>query len=186
MFDMNRQRVSLLVLLDLSAAFDTVDHAIHLRQIETSFGVTGDVLKWFASYLSGRSQRVAVNGKLSDRSHLSFGVPQRSCLRPLLFSVYASKLIEVIKTYLPKIHAYADDSHLYLSFKPDSSESETESKCDMERCIRVVRAWMVEDKLKLNEENFKFEFMIIGTRQQLSKVRTDSLVVGDMPVPSVT
>ena len=183
---MNRQHVSLLVLLDLSAAFDTVDHAILLRRLEKSFGVTGDVLKWFASYLSGRSQHVAVNGKLSDRSHLSFGVPQGSCLGPLLFSVYASKLFEVIKTYLPKIHAYADDSQLYLSFKPDSSESETESKCDMERCISAVRAWMVEDKLKLNEENFKTEFMIIGSRQQLSKVRTDSLLVGDMPVPSVT
>ena len=175
---MNHQHVSLLVLLDLSATFDTVDHAILLGRLETSFGVTGDVLKWLGSYLSGRSQRVADNGKLSDRPHLSFGVPQRSCLGPLLFSVYASKLFEVfevIKTYLPKIHAYADDSQLYLSFKPNSSESETESKCDMERCIRAVKAWMVEDKLKLNEENFKTDFMIIGTPQQLSKVRTDSL-----------
>ena len=71
---------------------------------------------------------------------------------PLLFSVYASKLFEVMKTYQPKIHAYADDTQLYLSFKPDSSESEMEAKCDMERCIRAVRAWMVEDKLKLNED----------------------------------
>ena len=77
---MNRQHVSLIVLLDLSAAFDTVDYAILLRRLETSFGVTGDVLKCFGSYLSGRSQRVAVNGKLSDRSHLSFGVPQGSCI----------------------------------------------------------------------------------------------------------
>ena len=63
-------------------------------------------------------------------------------------------------------------------------KGETESKCDMQRFIRALRAWMVEDKLKLNEE--KTEFMIIGTRQQLSKVRTDSLLVSDMPVPSVT
>ena len=94
---MNRQHVSLLVLLDLSAAFDTVDHAILLRRIETLVCVTGDVLKWFASYLSGRFQRVAVHGELSDRSHLSFGVPQGSCPGPLLFSVYAKKLFEVIK-----------------------------------------------------------------------------------------
>ena len=67
LFDMNRQHVSLLVLVDLSAAFDTVDHAILLRPLETSFCVTGDVLKWFASYLSGRFRRIAVNGKQSVR-----------------------------------------------------------------------------------------------------------------------
>ena len=59
---MNRQHVSLLVSLDLSAAFDTVDHTILLRHLETSFGVTGNVFKWFASYLSGRLQRVMVEG----------------------------------------------------------------------------------------------------------------------------
>ena len=94
---MNSQHVSFLVLLDLSAAFDTVDHNILLRRLETSFGVTGDALKWFDSYLSGRTQRVIVDGKLSE-CHLSFGVPQGSCLGPLLFSVYASKLFEVFES----------------------------------------------------------------------------------------
>ena len=75
LLDMNRQHVSLLVLLDLSAAFDTVDHIILLHRLETSFGVTGDALKWIASYLSARSQRVMINGVLSDKFDLSFGVP---------------------------------------------------------------------------------------------------------------
>ena len=110
---MNRQHVSLLVLLDLSAAFDTVDHTILLRRLETSFGVTGDALKWIASYLSARSQRVMINVVLSDRFDLSFGVPQGSCLGPLLFSAYASKLFQVIKNNLPNSHAYADDTELY-------------------------------------------------------------------------
>ena len=177
LLDMNRQHVSLLVLLDLSAAFDTVDHTILLRRLETSFGVTGDALKWIASYLSVRSQRVIIDGVLSDRFDLSFGVPQGSCLGPLLFSTYASKLFQIIKNHLPNAHAHADDSQLYLSFKPDSSMGETEARGAMKRCIRAVRAWLIVDKLKLNEE--KSEFMLIGTRQQLSKVRTDSLMVGE-------
>ena len=125
LLDLNRQHVSLLVLLDLSAAFGTVDHTILLRRLETLFGVTGDALKWIASYLSTRSQRVTINGVLSNRFDLSFGVPQGSCLGPLLFSAYASKLFQVIKNHLPNAYAYADDTQLYLSFKPDSSMGET-------------------------------------------------------------
>ena len=72
LLNMNSQHMSLLVLLDLSAAFDTVDHNILLRRLKTSFGVTSDALKWFDSYLSGRTQRVIVDGKHSERCHLSF------------------------------------------------------------------------------------------------------------------
>ena len=81
------------------------------------------------------------------------------CLGPLLFSVYASKLFEVIKSHLPHAHAYADKTQLYLSFKPDSAVGEAEARFAMEQCIRAVRAWMVFNNLKLNEE--KTELMLI-------------------------
>ena len=136
---MNRQHASLLVLLDLSVAFDTVGHTILLRRLETSFGVTRDALKWIASYLSARSQRVMINGVLSDRFDLSFEGSQGSCLGQLLFSAYASKLFQVIKNHLHNAHAYADDTQLYLSFKSDSSMGETEARGAMERYIRAVR-----------------------------------------------
>ena len=155
--------MSLLVLLDLSAAFDTVDHIILLHRLETSFGVTGDALKWIASYLSARSQRVMINGVLSDKFDLSFGVPQGSCVGPLLFSAYASKLFQVIKNHLPNAHAYADDTQLHLSFKPDSSADQTEARSTMERCIRAVRAWLIVDKLKLNEDKSDFRSHINKT-----------------------
>ena len=153
-----------------------MDHNILLRHLETSFGID--------SYLSGRTQRVTFDGKLSERCHLSFGVPQGSCLGPLIFSVYASKLFEVINTQLCHAHAYADDTQLYLSFKPDSVVGETEAGCAMEQCIRTVRAWMVADKLKINEE--KTDIMLIGTHQQLTKVRTDWLLVAGTVVLSVS
>ena len=89
-----------------------------------------------------------------------------------------------LKSRLPHAHAYADDTQLYLSFKPDSAVGETEARFAMEQCIRAVRAWMVVDKLKLNEE--KTEFMLIGTHQQLSKVLTDSLLVTGTVVSSVS
>ena len=123
----NKQHVSILVLLDLSAAFDTVDHAILLIRLETSFDITDAALAWFSSYLSGRSQRVSVNGERSDCYPLPFGVPQGSCLRPLLFSAYASKLFEIIKLYLPNAHAFADDTQLYLFFSPDNFLNEAEA-----------------------------------------------------------
>ena len=167
-------------LLDIFSSYFT----ILLRRLKTSFGVTGDALKWVASYLSARSQRVMIDGVLSYRFDMSFGVPQGSCPGPPLFSAYASKLFQVMKNHLPNAHAYADDSQLYLSFKPDTSMGETEARGAMDRCIRAVRAWLIIDKLKLNED--KSEFMLIGTRQQLSKVRTDSLMVGDTQVKSVS
>ena len=138
--NMNKQHVSILVLLNLSAAFDTVDHAILLRRLETSFGITDAALAWFSSYLSGRSQRVSVNGETSDCYPLPSGVPQGSCLGPLLFSFYASKLFEVIKLCLPSAHAFADDTQLYLSFNPDNSLNEAEAVHVMEQCIPAIRA----------------------------------------------
>ena len=91
------QKRSLLVLLDLSAAFDTVYHEVLFRRIESSFGASGTALQWFGSYLGGRSQRIFINGSYSDTFDLRFGVPQVSCLGPLLFTIYASKLFEVKK-----------------------------------------------------------------------------------------
>ena len=117
-------------------------------------------------------KHISLNGERSDCCPLPFGVPQGSCLRPLLFSAYASKLFEVIKLYLSNAHAFADDTQLYLSFNPESSLSEAEAVHAIEQCIRAIRAWMQADKLKLNEN--KTEVMLIGTHQQLSKVNLDT------------
>ena len=92
---------------------------------------------------------------------------------PLLFSAYASKLFEVIKLYLLNARAFADDTQLCLSFNPDNSLNEAEAVHAMEQCIRAIRAWMQADKLQLNEN--KTEVMLIGTRQQLSKVNLGTL-----------
>lgn len=97
-------------------------------------------------------QCVFIGSGLSNSFEMPYGVPQGSCLGPLLFTIYASKLFEVIKCYLPNAHSYADDTQLYLSFKPDSTTSENSAIEAMELCV-----WMVKDKMKLNE------FLIINS-----------------------
>ena len=184
MCSMDQQRVSLLVLLDLSAAFDTVDHQVLLRRLEVSFGITGTALKWFKSYLTNRSQRVLINGNYSESFSLPHGVPQVSCLGPLLFTIYASKLFEIVKCHLPDVHAYADDTQLYLSFKPDGATNELDVICALQNCIKDIRTWMTVDKLKLNDG--KTEFLIIGTAAQLKKVNISSILIGQDNVPVVS
>ena len=93
---------------------------------------------------------------------------------PLLFTIYSSKLFEVIKYH----------TQLYLSLSPDSATNQADAVVAMERCILDIRTWMLTDNLKLNDD--KTEFMLIGTKQQLSKVNLDSLTVGNIDVAPVT
>ena len=123
---------------------------------------------WFQSYLDNRSQSISVNGATSKRFDLQYGVPQGSCLGPLLFVMYASKLFSVLEDHLPNVHAYADDSQLYISFKPDAGADQSAAVTAMQNCIDDVKRWMLADKLKLNDD--KTEFILIGTRQQLEKL----------------
>ena len=88
---------AILVLLDLSAAFDTIDHATLLEALQSQCGITGTVLKWFASYLSDRSQAVRIGAAFSAFVGLVFGVPQGSVLGPILFTLYTSPLGAIVK-----------------------------------------------------------------------------------------
>ena len=168
MLNMNKQRVTLLVFLDLSAAFDTVDQDILLNRLSTKFGIEGTVLKWFSSYLKGRSQRVSVHGTVSETFDLNWRVPQGSCLGPLLYAMYASELFTIIKGHLPNVHCFADDSQLYLSFSPNEEQGEVKAVKNIELCVNDIGNWVSKDKLLMNDR--KTEFLIIGTRQQLQKV----------------
>lgn len=98
-------------------------------------------------------------GATSDSFDLRFGVPQGSCLGPLLFVVYASKLFEIVQVHLPNAHCLADDTQLYLSFNPNKLTDQAKALEAMERCISDLRKWMYRDKLKINDD--KTEFLVI-------------------------
>ena len=109
---MDKGHVTLLVMLDLSAAFDTVDHGILLHMLQSKLGLRDKALLWFKSYLAGRTKQISVNGMLSERFNLTCGVPQGSCLGPLLFTIYASSLFDIMNlichpfTPIQTIHSY--------------------------------------------------------------------------------
>ena len=111
--------VSVLALLDLSAAFDTLDHPILLQRLETTFGISGTVLRWFASYLEGREQSVMVDNVLSSPSPLQLEVPQGSVLGPILFTLYSQPLSDLICRHECDYHKYTDDTHLSKRAPPD-------------------------------------------------------------------
>ena len=161
---MDKGKVTALVLLDLSAAFDTIDHSILLNRLESWFGIGDAALRWLTSYLSNRCQRIRVNGALSSQKGLLFGVPQGSVLGPLLFSLYTTPLSQAISNHSIPHHFYADDSQLYVCFSTRDSAAALQK---LQSCLDSVQNWMNVNKLKLNPE--KTEFLLIGHEQQRNK-----------------
>ena len=182
LLSMDKQEVKLLVLLDLSTAFDTVDHTFLVDNLENDFGINNLALSWIKSVLCGRKQRATINQEQSRDFLVPSGVPQGSCLGPLLFTMYASWLFHVVEKHLPSVQGYADDTQLYLSFHPMSSLSQHQAIHATEECITDVCAWMGHNMLILNDD--KTEFLIIGSCQQLEKVNVDSVNVAALVIKS--
>ena len=121
--DIDNGHIVVLLLLDMSAAFDTVDHSILLDALRDCFGISGDVHNWFTSYLKDRTYRVKIGDALSDFICALFGVPQGSILGPILFILYTRHLEHIALKHGLSIKLYADDSQLYISFHPSKDDS---------------------------------------------------------------
>ena len=116
----NKQKVSALVLLDLWAAFDTIDHQILIQRLESTFGISSSALSLLSSYLLDRSQFVSIDTSCSSQSNLHTGVPQGSVLGPLLFTLYTTPLSYIFEGTPVGFHFSAQ---LYISFSSSDSSS---------------------------------------------------------------
>jgi hypothetical protein len=172
---LDKQHIAILIMLDLSSAFDTVCHKQLLNRLHLSFGIGGLALKWLQSYLDSRSQIVAINQSKSDSFILDYGVPQGSVLGPLLFTLYTSPLGMIIKKYQLHYHLYADDTQLYMAFKPAKCHADLSVQL-IEQCIKDICSWMTNNNLKINDN--KTEIMIMGKRQQRCKLSFSPLKIG--------
>ena len=143
----DRGDVAALVLLDLSAAFDTVDHNILMERLRRTFGIDGAALQWFRSYLSGRTQSVCRGGASSPPVDLSCGVPQGSVLGPILFVLYTADLPSVVQRHDLSPHLYADDTQVYGSCRPADVDS---LLVRLSGCVNDVASWMGSNRLQLN------------------------------------
>ena len=170
---------ALLVLLDLSAAFDTIDHPLLLRRLSAEIGIDSTALEWFSSYITDRTQRIHVAGCISAETPLPCGVPQGSVLGPLLFSIYTRQLADVVGSFSVGYQFFADDSELYARIPIDHDMASHALNNVQECCVEIGR-WMNRNKLKLNDQ--KTEALLCGSSHGRKSCPTESLLVGDAEI----
>ena len=154
----------ILVFLDFSAAFDTIDHNILINRLSSDYGIKDKALKWFESYLNNREYRVKVNNTVSDERSLNYGVPQGSILGPILFSLYIKEINTIAHSHNINVHFYADDVLLYMKCNNDTDFT------NLENCLKRIKSWTDSNYLKLN--NSKTKFLAVSTKYyKLNKVK---------------
>ena len=165
---------AILLMLDLSAAFDTID--ILLSRFCNVYGITGDALDWFRSYLTGRIQRVVIENAVSGDQELGFGVPQGSVLGPKIYCMYTKPVSDIIQRHGLSHHSYADDTQLYMTMD-HSNNNWRDGLARIQLCVSEIREWMNHNMLKLNDDKTE---LIVFTSNYIQNLYNDlSITIGD-------
>ena len=173
--------ITLLGLLDLSAAFDTVDHQILFDRLLYEYGLDGLVLGWFKSYLTDRSICVHYNGLTSETIPILYGVPQGSVLGPVIFILYVAGVINIARAHGFNAHSYADDLQIYDHSQQSSC---TSLVVRMSTCILEINEWMASNRLKLNPT--KTEVIWLGSPQRLKHCPVGELQIAGVGIKPTT
>ena len=178
--DIDGGNVNAVVFIDLKKAFDTVDHSILLEKLSL-YGIRGIELEWFRSYLNGRQQCCTVNGHISKIESIRYGVPQGSCLGPLLFLMYINDLPLSLDN--AKVTTYTDDTSIsYSSKSVDAINSAINDD------LSNLRLWLEGNKLSLSVS--KTQAMLMGSRAKLQNISNGAeirpkFVIDDEVVPMI-
>jgi hypothetical protein len=169
-----KKKVTIGVFIDLSKAYDTVDHRILLNKLE-KYGLRGTVLRWFQSYLNDRKQYVSINNTVSNQMAVTCGVPQGSVLGPLLFLLYINDMVNC--STLLKFILFADDTNIFYS---DSSLDGVFKIVNSE--LENLAVWFKVNKLSLNISKNNF---ILFNKQKNDKTSTLKLQIENNEITQV-
>ena len=145
----NAGNVSALVLLDLSAAFDTIDHDIVIEILNLRFGVVDYALNWFRSYFSGRTQSFCTPTGTSKPDNLNSSVPHGSVIGPQKFIAYTGNITDTIDVFSVDHHLYADDTQLQKHMHVCEIQA---NRQNLAQCVVVVGEWCSSRRLQLNPD----------------------------------
>ena len=178
----DKKQATVLLLLDLSAAFDTVDQNKLLSIMRNEIGVSGTAYKWFESYLKGRTQRVKVNNSYSEASNLDFGLTQGSVLGPPLFNIYVRSFYPFVHALKFNVEGFADDHQLFKHFVPMFQTQVLGS--DVNNCLKAVSEWMSTFFLKLNKS--KTKILVLAPPSVLSEIEIHGMFMDNNSIRFVT
>ena len=157
----DNKKIAILTLLDLSAAFDSVNHNI-LKQVLCALNITGSAQLWLVSYLMGRQQSIIIGDNMSPPLTIEHGVPQGSVLGPLLFCIYIFDIGSVLEGTNITYMSYADDVQLFTSTDPTNVSV---AISNVQACTDRIKKYLAERRLMMN--NIKTEIIFIGSKKAL-------------------